>query len=163
MPKYEITKQVKLGYQVEAESLEAALAAPVPSDVVMTTLRERARDLDKAPASATVIRDRAMRAGRQFQRTYKGHALTAVVIPGGRIKLGDGSVYKNLHQATQAAIEIADGRKHAANAFQFWHSVEPAPAAKPVAAEEPTTAAEPTEPEPTPAPAAKPKKGGKTS
>jgi hypothetical protein len=104
-------------------------------------LRQRARDTEHKAAGTAVITDRVMRAGRTFARTYKGHSLTAVVLPGGRIKLGDGSVWKNLNQATQAAIELSTGERHSANAFQFWHDAEPAPVAK---VETPTAEPAPT-------------------
>ena len=164
--KYEINKLIKLNYQVEAEGPDEALAAPVPSDVVMSTIKERARDLDKAPASASVIRDRTLRAGRVFTRTYKGDAYTATVLPGGRIritgdKIGAPTTCKNLHVAAQIAIELSSGTKHSANAWQFW--AEQTPSAKKPAAEaapeptEPATAEEPA-PEPTPEPAPTPAK-----
>ena len=148
MPKYEITRQIKLNYQVEAETESDALEAPVPrgGGVVMSTIKERARDLDKPKSGVKVISDRVLRQGRVFTRTYKGHSFTATVLPGARIRLESdgiaGSVYKTLHQAATAATEIADGRKHSVNCWAFWHESTLTP--------KPATAVEPT-PEPMPA------------
>jgi len=126
MPRYRVTKVLRFEYQVDAESEEAALQVPWPREDpdAVTILRQRARDLDRpASAGARVIADRVMRAGRTFQRAYAGQTYTATVVPGGKVKLEGGGLsgtFKNLHAATQAIL-----KGKSANAWAWWHEVEP--------------------------------------
>ena len=136
MPRYNVTKVMRLQYEVEAENEEAALAVPWPREDpdAASIIREWARDLDKPAGGPRVIADREMRAGRVFTRTYKGKTFTATIRPDGKVKLSfegteGGPVsgfYGSLHQATAAAILLADGKPHSANAWQFWQEVEQA-------------------------------------
>ena len=119
MPNYQIRRDIRFEYQVEADSAEAALTALRPAGLGETLLRQHVKDLDKQATPVSAITDRKMRAGRVFTRTYHSVLYTATVIPGGRVKLDGadyvGVVYPNLNKATQALL-----KGKSANAWVFW-------------------------------------------
>ncbi len=66
MPRYQVTKTLRLQYDVEADNEDSALQVPWPKDdpQAVTVVKERARDLDKKPAGIRTITDRELRPGR---------------------------------------------------------------------------------------------------
>ncbi len=164
--KFEVTKQLRVVYTVEADDPQQALAAEPPGDATVSILKERAKDLDKQPsAGRPALVDRELRPGRRFVAKYKKQEWTAEVLADGQIALRKkgGSHAETFPTLAKAATHIIDGK-----AVNAWALFRDAPAAKeklaagPPKPEAPTIAEEPTEAESEPV--AEPKgKGAKKS
>lgn len=126
--KFEVSKQLKVVYTLEAEGPDAALAAEPPADAAITVLRQKAKDLDKQPsAGRPAIVDRELRPGRKLIARYKKVDWIAEVQADGQIALRKkgGSHAETFPTLAKAAMHLIDGK-----AVNCWMLFRDAPAAE---------------------------------
>jgi hypothetical protein len=125
---YEVVKQLRVRYTLDADTPEAALAAEPPADAVIEVLRQRARDTERKPsAGRPALQNRELRIGRKLIAKYKGTEWVATVEPDGQISLrrakgGSGTVTM-FPTLAKAATSIIDGK--AVNAWFLFRDAEP--------------------------------------
>ena len=129
MPRFEVTKTLRLQYDVEADDEEAALQVPWPKEdpQAVTIVRQRARDLDRpASAGARVIADRELRPGRRLIARYRKAEWRAEVRADGQIEVQRKGSSQTLTFPTlaKAALHIVDGK--AVNGWALFRDAEPA-------------------------------------
>jgi hypothetical protein len=142
--KYEVRKDVRFAWTVEAEDADGALAAA--SDLEpgsIEVLRQRVKNLEKRTPVSSVITDRALSPGRKFVARYRGQEHRATVQEDGSIKVE--GIDKPFRSLSTAGAAITG---HATNGWAFFRDA-PAeePAAKPKKGKAARKAAEPA-PEP---------------
>jgi len=129
MPRYQVRKDIRFEYEVNAETEAEALAVPWPKEDndAVTVLRQRARDLDR-PTSAgrAAITGRELRPGRRLIARYRKAEWRAEVRTDGQIEVQRKGSSQTLTFPTlaKAAVHIVDGK--AVNAWALFRDAEPA-------------------------------------
>lgn len=140
--RYQVTKTLRMEYQVDAETEADALAAAPPDGAGVEVLRQRARDTERKPsAGRPALQDWELRLGRKLVAKYKGTEWIAEVRADGIALHKKGGTHVETYSSlAKAATSIIDGR--AVNAWFLFR--DPEPAAKPATQPKASKTAKPT-------------------